>query len=34
MDGMRAGHNFGTLQQPNLWDYSDNIDTMDFLVNL
>lgn len=27
------GHNrFGTLQWPELWDYSDNIDTLDFLL--
>jgi hypothetical protein len=27
------GHNrFGTLQSPELWDYSDNIDTLDFLL--
>jgi len=23
---------FGTLQSPDLWDYSDNIDTLDFLL--
>jgi hypothetical protein len=30
-----AGRNytrFGTLQSPELWDYSDNIDTLDFLL--
>jgi hypothetical protein len=25
---------FGTLQEPNLWDYSDNLDTMKFLCSL
>lgn len=25
---------FGTTQEPELWDYSDNIDTMDFLTNI
>ena len=25
---------FGTLQEPDLWDYSDNLDTMKFLCNL
>lgn len=24
----------GTSQKPQLWDYADNIDTMDFLINL
>ncbi|MDB5003138.1 MAG: acyl-CoA reductase [Mucilaginibacter sp.] len=26
--------NFGQSQQPQLWDYADGIDTMDFLANL
>ena len=26
--------NFGELQRPDLWDYADNIDTLDFLLNL
>ncbi|MDB4924559.1 acyl-CoA reductase [Mucilaginibacter sp.] len=26
--------NFGMSQQPQLWDYADGIDTMDFLANL
>jgi hypothetical protein len=25
---------FGKTQQPQLWDYADNIDTMEFLINL
>jgi hypothetical protein len=25
---------FGTTQKPQLWDYADNVDTIDFLVNL
>ncbi len=25
---------FGSLQKPDLWDYADNIDTMDFLLKL
>lgn len=25
---------FGKAQQPELWDYADNLDTMDFLLNL
>jgi len=25
---------FGTLQKPDLWDYADNIDTMEFLLKL
>jgi hypothetical protein len=25
---------FGNTQKPNLWDYADNIDTMQFLINL
>ena len=25
---------FGDAQKPKLWDYADNIDTMDFLINL
>jgi hypothetical protein len=25
---------FGDLQKPNLWDYSDGVDTMDFLIKL
>jgi hypothetical protein len=25
---------FGTTQKPQLWDYADNVDTVDFLVNL
>jgi hypothetical protein len=25
---------FGSLQQPDLWDYADNIDTMEFLLKL
>ncbi len=25
---------FGKAQQPELWDYADNVDTMDFLLNL
>ncbi|WP_445710866.1 acyl-CoA reductase [Flavobacterium sp.] len=25
---------FGETQKPNLWDYSDNIDTLQFLINL
>jgi hypothetical protein len=29
------GHSrFGTLQSPELWDYSDNIDTLDFLLKI
>jgi hypothetical protein len=26
--------NFGDSQSPNLWDYADDIDTIDFLLNL
>lgn len=26
--------NFGTTQTPNLWDYADGVDTMDFLLSL
>ena len=26
--------NFGQSQSPNLWDYADDIDTLDFLLNL
>ena len=26
--------NFGQTQKPNLWDYADNIDTIDFLIHL
>ena len=26
--------NFGESQSPNLWDYADDIDTLDFLLNL
>lgn len=26
--------NFGQTQKPNLWDYADNIDTIQFLINL
>jgi hypothetical protein len=26
--------NFGDSQSPNLWDYADDIDTLDFLLNL
>ncbi len=26
--------NFGQTQKPNLWDYADNLDTMEFLLNL
>jgi len=25
---------FGKAQQPELWDYADNVDTMEFLINL
>jgi hypothetical protein len=25
---------FGTAQQPDLWDYADGVDTMDFLLGL
>jgi hypothetical protein len=25
---------FGNTQKPNLWDYADNVDTLDFLNNL
>lgn len=25
---------FGKAQQPELWDYADNVDTMSFLLNL
>ena len=25
---------FGKAQQPELWDYADNVDTMQFLLNL
>ena len=25
---------FGKAQQPELWDYADNIDTLKFLINL
>ncbi len=25
---------FGTAQKPELWDYADNIDTLEFLINL
>ena len=25
---------FGTTQQPQLWDYADNVDTLDFLIKL
>ncbi|WP_353077463.1 acyl-CoA reductase [Flavobacterium sp.] len=25
---------FGKTQKPNLWDYADNVDTMQFLINL
>jgi hypothetical protein len=25
---------FGNTQKPNLWDYADNVDTMQFLINL
>ena len=25
---------FGKAQQPELWDYADNVDTMKFLLNL
>jgi hypothetical protein len=26
--------NFGQTQTPNLWDYADNVDTLDFLLNI
>ncbi len=26
--------NFGETQNPNLWDYADNVDTLDFLINI
>ena len=26
--------NFGDSQSPNLWDYADDVDTLDFLLNL
>lgn len=26
--------NFGQTQKPNLWDYADNVDTMDFLLKI
>ena len=29
-----SSYNFGQLQLPDLWDYSDNIDTMNFLLEL
>ena len=25
---------FGETQKPNLWDYADNIDTIDFLISI
>ena len=25
---------FGQTQQPNLWDYADNVDTLDFLISI
>ena len=25
---------FGQTQQPKLWDYADNVDTLEFLINL
>ncbi|RLD72612.1 MAG: hypothetical protein DRJ10_18575 [Bacteroidetes bacterium] len=25
---------FGEAQKPQLWDYADNVDTLDFLVSL
>jgi hypothetical protein len=25
---------FGNTQKPNLWEYADNVDTLDFLNNL
>ena len=25
---------YGKAQQPELWDYADNVDTMSFLLNL
>ena len=31
IDGIQ---NFGTTQNPNLWDYADDVDTMKFLLNL
>ena len=34
-DGWYPGSlSFGSLQYPELWDYADNVDTMEFLVNL
>ena len=25
---------FGETQKPNLWDYADNLDTIDFLISI
>lgn len=25
---------FGTAQKPDLWDYADNVDTLEFLMNI
>jgi len=34
-NGLIAGSiAFGTTQKPALWDYADNVDTIDFLINL
>ena len=33
-DEIKDGIPFGKAQKPELWDYADNIDTMDFLLNL
>ena len=33
----RVGNNglpFGKAQEPELWEYADNIDTIEFLINL
>ena len=27
-------YDFGTTQSPELWDYADNVDTMEFLLGL
>ena len=37
VSGMNIGENslpFGKTQEPELWDYADNIDTINFLLNL
>jgi hypothetical protein len=34
INGFKNSIDFGKSQQPELWDYADGIDTMDFLLNL